>query len=123
MDPIQLAVEERFLSFVNKTDECWIWTGCTMRVGYGQFSIDKRSHRAHRVAYKLWVGEIPDGSVVHHTCSVRNCVNPAHLQIVTPAENTAEMLERQFYVTRIKELEEQVEELENKIRSLEDVSE
>jgi glycyl-tRNA synthetase alpha subunit len=116
------TTEDRFLQYINKTDGCWLWTGYTMKAGYGQFSIKNVMKRAHRVAYALWVGEIPIGGVVHHTCAVRNCVNPEHLQVVSQHANVAEMLERQHYIARIKELEETVESLENEIRTRDNAS-
>lgn len=105
-------MEDRFMKFVEKTDECWLWTGYTTANGYGQFRADGRVSYAHRVAYALWVEEVPEGSVVHHICAVRNCVNPAHLQAVTPQENVAEMVERTYYKDRIAELEDTIAALE-----------
>jgi len=105
--PVSLSHEERFLAFVNKTEECWLWTGSDMN-GYGSFSVNGRTRRAHRIAYELWVEPLAEHSVVHHTCSVRACVNPAHLQLVTPQQNAAEMLERNSYLARIEELEQEV---------------
>lgn len=122
MSAVVSDLEQRFLSFVEKTDSCWLWQGYVMKAGYGQFSINNIMKRAHRVAYELWVEEIPDGSVVHHRCAVRHCVNPEHLQIVSPQENMAEMLERHSYIARIKELEETVEDLQDQIRRLEHAS-
>jgi len=101
-------VEERFLAHVEKTETCWLWTASRLDGGYGCVSIDGKTQRAHRVAYELWVSPLEANSVVHHTCAVRLCVNPAHLQVVTQQENTAEMLERQSYLARIRQLEEQL---------------
>ncbi|WP_187280760.1 HNH endonuclease signature motif containing protein [Microbispora sp. CSR-4] len=61
--------------------------------GYGQLftigSADKRSSLlAHRAAYELYFGPIPDGLQLDHLCRVRHCVNPAHLEPVTGQENT-----------------------------------
>ena len=69
-------------------DACWPWTGCRDAYGYGVFAINQRNQRAHRVAYELMVGPIPKGLVVDHICGRRGCVNPAHLDTVTRAENT-----------------------------------
>jgi len=110
----QPSVEERFLKMVDKTDTCWLWTAGCVTSGYGSFSIDGKTHRAHRVAYELWVEKLDRHSVVHHTCAVRTCVNPAHLQAVTQQENVAEMLERNGYLARIEELEEEVAALQTK---------
>jgi len=104
------ALESRFLQYVNKNDDCWLWTGHVDKSGYGHFRMDNATHRSHRVAYILWIGEVPDGTVVHHKCAQKNCVRPDHLQVVTPQENTAEMLERKHYLARIKELEQKLDE-------------
>jgi hypothetical protein len=117
MDDYTAAVEQRFLTYVDKQEECWLWTGHVMNVGYGQFHWNG-TKRAHRVAYRLWVGDIPEGSVVHHSCAVRHCVNPKHLQTITPGENIAEMLERTYYKERIQTLETLVADLEEQIRKI-----
>jgi predicted DNA-binding protein (UPF0251 family) len=83
-------MEERFLKFVEKTDTCWLWTGSSRR-GYGQFSIDNHPHKSHRVSYKMYNGDIPEGHDIRHTCDVRLCVNPAHLLTGTRKENVADM--------------------------------
>lgn len=80
--------EERFWSKVDTTGECWLWTSRIERSGYGRFKSSGKYHYAHRVAYGLAVGPIPDGLTIDHLCRVRNCVNPAHLEPVTQRENT-----------------------------------
>lgn len=68
---------------------CWLWRGARAR-GYGHFCVDKRRVRgAHRVSYETLRGPIPEGMQIDHLCRVRNCINPAHLEVVTQAENTA----------------------------------
>lgn len=86
-DPRQ-SLTERFWSKVHETDTCWMWTASQNPHGYGQFGLpgDKKIG-AHRLAYQLLVGPIPDGLVLDHLCRVRACVNPAHLEPVTNAEN------------------------------------
>lgn len=66
---------------------CWIWTGPTNGVGYGRISLNKKLQYPHRIAYALYVGEIPDGLQVDHRCRTRDCLNPSHLEAVTASEN------------------------------------
>jgi hypothetical protein len=69
-------------------DGCWRWPGAKNPKGYGVIRRDGKRLPVHRVAYELRVGPIPDGLVLDHLCRVRNCANPAHLEPVTPGENT-----------------------------------
>ena len=98
---------------------CWIFTGAKDRDGYGSLRVGSRTFRAHRYAYELHNGELPLGSVVHHTCAVRACVNPAHLQAITPQENVAEMLERQQLLSVIDRLESELEKFQVIVDQLE----
>lgn len=66
---------------------CIIWTACTNRAGYGKTSFHKRGYLAHRAAYELVRGPIPSGLQLDHLCRVKRCLNPHHLEAVTPAEN------------------------------------
>lgn len=78
---------DRFWSKVDKTDDCWLWTGYIDGQGYGQFHHDGRVGYAHRVAYEALVGPIPSGLHIDHLCRVTACVRPSHLEPVTQAEN------------------------------------
>jgi hypothetical protein len=84
-------MENRFLSHVEKTDTCWLWSPVRAD-GYGQTRYEGRTQNAHRVAYKLLVGPISDDLVVRHRCKHRHCVNPEHLETGTREDNEADKL-------------------------------
>lgn len=73
---------------------CWLWTAYTTKQGYGAIGLSRGVSRdarlAHRIAWELYRGSIPEGMVLDHTCRVRCCVNPDHLRTVTPLVNTLE---------------------------------
>jgi len=82
------SAESRWREKVDQIpDGCWLWTGTITRKGYGMFWPDAGGVPAHRFAYELLVGPIPDGLQLDHLCRVRHCVNPAHLEPVTSKEN------------------------------------
>lgn len=103
---IHLSVEERFFEKVDLdgADGCWLWQGPPNAYGYGTFAAhdlkgEYKNQRAHRYAYVMAFGSIPEGLDLDHLCRVKICVNPFHLEPVTNAENVrraraAQRLER-----------------------------
>ncbi len=75
-------------------DACWPWTGAVGSAGYGSVKVDGRTKGAHRVAYELARGAIPRTLVLMHTCDVRLCCNPAHLEPGTTQQNALDRAEK-----------------------------
>lgn len=67
---------------------CWVWTAGKDVGGYGIFSPHRHPKKAHRWCYETYVAKVPDGMQLDHLCRNKLCVNPMHLEVVTPRENT-----------------------------------
>jgi hypothetical protein len=80
-------VAEVFWARVTKTETCWLWNRPPNNAGYGTIKVDSRTVMAHRFAWELASGPVPDGMELDHLCRVRACVRPSHLEPVTHAEN------------------------------------
>ncbi len=102
--PLPRPAAERFWRFVSPEPNtgCWLWTGGINEHGYGVFRLDAEhpTEKAHRVAWFLGKGPIPDGLNVLHKCDVAWCVNhESHLYLGTPVENSRDMVARNRHRT------------------------
>lgn len=110
--PLRRAFEERdadtfFAALVNEADtsgDCWVWPRLD-RSGYPSARMGKKYVALHRIVLEMKHGAALGSQHAHHTCANSACVNPDHLQPVTHRENVAEMLARQSYLRRIRDLE------------------
>jgi len=87
------SIEARLEGFLERIPEsgCWLFSGYTNRQGYGVLgNVNGRNQLAHRVAYELHAGGIPEGMLVCHRCDVPSCANPAHLFLGTSADNAVD---------------------------------
>jgi len=90
--PLKKRFEAKFIK--GSDDECWIWEGAVCDGRYGKIKNGQAAESVHRVAWKLYKGEIPEGLLVCHSCDTPLCVNPDHLWLGTDADNMRDKTEK-----------------------------
>jgi len=84
---VEMTLVERMALYTDKTGDCWLWTRSRNKKGYGQIKDGGKTFLAHRAAYVLAYGPIPDGMELDHRCHNPGCVRPEHLRPVTNKQN------------------------------------
>lgn len=84
--------EDRFWDKVDRSGDCWLWTGAKFSGGYGHFNSNGFNHLAHRFAWELENGPIPDGLILLHACDNPSCVRVSHLTLGTHEDNARDMV-------------------------------
>lgn len=88
-------VKSRLINNHTKCDGgCWIWNGKVEKSGYGRMSVYRKPHSVHRLAYETFVGQIPEGNVVCHSCDNKLCINPDHLWVGTQQDNMTDKVSK-----------------------------
>lgn len=85
---------DRFWSNVDRSGKCWVWKRFTTEKGYGKVGFSNKVQRAHRVAWFIAKGKIPNGLLVLHKCDNPPCVRPSHLFLGTAIDNTRDAMRK-----------------------------
>lgn len=85
--PAPPSLAEKMKARTKRGPSCWLWVGAKSVYGYGQVTHDGKNMGAHRVAYELAKGGIPEGMRIDHICRTPPCVNPEHLRVVNIKQN------------------------------------
>ena len=95
MSRVPQPIAERFWAKVNKTSDCWLWTGAPQKDGYGVLWTKDGRVMAHRFSWEMANGEsFPQEKLACHTCDVPACVNPNHIYPGTRISNAHDALLR-----------------------------
>ncbi len=95
MAPPIIPIADRLFAATDRSGSCWNWTRCVSDDGYPVSWLNGRKRNAATLMFELMVSPIPAGMQLDHTCRNPRCVNPAHLEPVTPTEN----LRRRVFVS------------------------
>lgn len=102
-------------------DACWVWKGCCDSYGYGRMGwYGDKQERAHRIAFMITQGPIPEGEGVLHSCDNRPCCNPRHLRSGTDDDNIQDRLDRNRSARHIGIANPMAKLTENDVRQIRD---
>lgn len=90
-----MKLSDKIKAYSDVTESgCWEWNRYRMPCGYGRIRHEGSMELAHRLSYRAFNGDIPDGMVVRHKCDNKCCVNPEHLEIGTQKDNVHDAISR-----------------------------
>ncbi len=92
-----LTLEERLNAKLDKSGNCWLWTGGHLPTGYGMIKVEGKHRGTHRVMWEIVNGPIPAGLLVCHKCDTPACCNPAHLFLGTYFDNAWDSIDKGRY--------------------------